>query len=320
MAELDEGIGNLEAFNSLVGDTSTRLTSDTGALESQARTIDGLESDAQAAFDGLDDRLEELHARLDDERSQAGDAVDGVADLGGELSDDRLPAAQDTLEETGRTIDEGLDATADEIEGGMADLKADGFEASATEAEALAADTEAASGETEGAFSALAAGVSAAEQQVESAESSAQDAASGFAGAVSGQEAGAQAVETLATVLGDSGSELSAAAETLAGDLSEAYTELGEAAESEAGTMKDEIGGVLDHAAQHVADEAAAPVEALLDANVDDALPALATATDMAAVVLEAGAAVTEQCEQLVPELATSQSKVDEIDKLLNVL
>ena len=71
MAELDEGIGNLEAFNSLVGDTSTRLTSDTGALESQARTIDGLESDAQAAFDGLDDRLEELHARLDDERSQA---------------------------------------------------------------------------------------------------------------------------------------------------------------------------------------------------------------------------------------------------------
>jgi chromosome segregation ATPase len=320
MADLDEGIGNLEAFNSLVGDTSTRLTSDTGALESQAKTMDGLESDAQAAWDALDDRLEELRSRLDDERSQAGEAAFGVAELGGELSDDRIPAAQGALEEMGRTIDEGLDAVGDEIEGGMADLKTDGFEASATDAEALAGDTEALSGETEGALSELASGASAAEQQVEAAEGTAGDAASGFAGDVGGQESGAQAVEALGTVLGDSGAELGAAAETLAADLSEAYSELAETTESEAAAMKDEIGGLLDHAAQHVADEAATPVESLLDANVDDTLPALAAAAEMASAVLEAGAAVTESCGQLVPELATSQSKVDEIDKLLNVL
>ena len=320
MAGLDEGIGNLEAFNSLVGDTSTRLTSDTSALESQAKAIDGLESDARAAWDGLDDRLDEQQGRLDDERAQAGDAVSGVAGLGGELADDRVPAAQDALDETGRTIDEGLDQVAEEIDGGWTDLKADGFEASATEADALAADTETLSGETEAASSALASGASAAERQVEAAEGTAQDAASGFAGDVAGQEAGAQAVEALVTILGDSTAELDTAAEALGSDLSEAYSELGEANETQAGTMKDEIGGLLDQAAQHVADEAAAPVEALLDANLDDALPALGTATDMAAVVLEAGAGVTESCEQLVPELCTSQGKVDEIDRLLNVL
>jgi hypothetical protein len=40
----------------------------------------------------------------------------------------------------------------------------------------------------------------------------------------------------------------------------------------------------------------------------------------MAATVLEGGAAVAESCQELVPELSTSQSKVDEIDRLLNVL
>jgi hypothetical protein len=320
MAQLDEGIGNLEAFNSLVGKSSTQLTSDTGALGSQAKAIDRLENDAKAAWDGLDDRLDELNGRLDDERTQAGDAVDALADLGGELSDDRLPAAQDALEETGRTIDEGLDAVGDEIEGGWTDLKADGFEAAATEADGLAADTATISGATEGAFDELASAASAAEQQAGAAEDTAQDAASGFAGEVAGQQAGAEAVAALVTILGDSGSELGTAAEALSADLSEAYSELAEAAAEQAGTMKEDIGGLLGQAAQHVADEAAAPVEALLGANVDDALPALAAATDMTAAVLEAGATVTDSCQDLVPELSTSQGKVDEIDRLLNVL
>jgi chromosome segregation ATPase len=320
MAELDEGIGNLESFNALVAATSTRLTSDTGALESQAKTLDGLESDAQSAWDGLDGGLEELSGRLDDESTQAGEAVEGVADLGGELSDDRIPGAQDRLEETGRTVDEGLDAVGEEIEGGWADLKTDGFDASATEAEALAADTEALTGETEGALAGLASGASAAEGQVEGAEGTAQGAASALASDAAGQDAAAQAVETLATILGDSTAELGAAADTLASDLSEAYAELAEAADDQAGTLKDEIGGLLDQAAQHVAEEAAAPVDALLAANLDDTLPALAAATGMAAVVLEAGAGVAESCRDLVPELSTSQGKVDEIDRLLDVL
>jgi hypothetical protein len=320
MAGLDEGIGNLEAFNSLVADTSTRLTSDTSALESRARALDGLEGDAQAALDGLQARLDELESRLEDEKSQAAEAVGAVEDAGGQVSDDHLPAAQQALDDTGRTTDEGLDAVAEEIETGWTDLKAAGFEASATEADGLAAGTETLGGETESAFAGLASGASGAEQQVEAAQGTAEGAASSFAGAVEGQDAAAQAAEALAAALGESTEELTAAVDALASDLTEAYAELAEANDSEASSMKDEIGGVLDQAAQHVADEAAAPVQALLDTNLDDVLPALASATDMASVVLEAGASVTDSCQELVPELCTSQDKVDEIDRLLNAL
>jgi len=106
MAEFDAGIGNLEQFITLVDETSTRLTADTGALEGQAKTLDGLESNAQSAWDDLGGRLDELQARLEDERTQATEAVGAVADLGGELADDRIPGAQDAMDERGRSIEE----------------------------------------------------------------------------------------------------------------------------------------------------------------------------------------------------------------------
>src|SRR5687767_6371893 len=101
MAELDDGIANLERFNALVAETNATLRNDTGTVESQTEAFAQLEGDAQEELSGFDTDLGELETELEQGQTEARDAMEDVAELASQAADSRLEDAESGIEQKG---------------------------------------------------------------------------------------------------------------------------------------------------------------------------------------------------------------------------
>jgi DNA repair exonuclease SbcCD ATPase subunit len=320
-ADLDDSIENLQRFNGLLADTVARLQSDQEALESHGGALDRLEDAAGQELGSLGASLESHQASLDAAAEDAEKALAHLEEEAAAVSDTRLAATDDALDRRGEALEGELSASAGELDGKASDLTTAGFApalADLSEAESAAQSEQS---EVEQALEELESAVDAARDAARSAGEDVSGAVGEFAADANAQQATAAEVGQLAAYAADTfGPDLEAAVDEYVDSVDQAYEDVGEAVLEGASEDASDVAGLLSDAAHRLEDQTLKDLEEAVEETAGPTLERLLGELRQVEALLGVGADTTEAAAALIPDLATSQAVIAEIDRLLNTL
>jgi hypothetical protein len=320
-ANLDDSIENLQRFNALMADTVAQLQADQQTLESHAAAFDGLEDQGGDQLGALGDALESHLASLDAAAGDSTAALEALEESASAAADTRLSAAEDALERRGEAIEGDLSAAASDLESLANDLGDAGFAVAVdalTDAASAAADEQS---EFEQAIGGLQALVQAATDTVRTAGDDVGSSIGEVVVEAKSQQGAALAVGELAAYAVQTfGPELLAAGESLEKVIDEAYAE---AAETLLAGAAEDTSGVVDllgQAAQRLESETLQGLEDAVAQTAGTSIQKLLEELDQAEALLAPGADTVDAAGALIPDLATAQSVIADIDRLLDTV
>jgi ABC-type transporter Mla subunit MlaD len=319
--QLDEGVGNLERFITVLTDTAGRLDQCVEALDDAARHLDDVEGDTEDTLGDFTGTLEEMAGDIGDAAGSTAEAFQSLAQKAHDIADDRCTEAANDASAAGDAFEEKAEGAGETLDTETASTVNDGFKLFGDTLDQAGREVQQAGADAEQAMEALGEGAAAGQADAEAAFTRAEatfDAAVADLG-THGTALEAAANEAAGALAGAEG-DLEGECTNLGNEAKATYDTFADGAEAKAGELASEAEKLLEGAGEAVDTDASAPMTEALALAVDEAGGEYDGALDEVATVLGAAVDMSGELEPLIGELDKSQNVVGEVDRLLKAM
>jgi DNA repair exonuclease SbcCD ATPase subunit len=319
---LDDGVENLNRFIALLTQAASSLQQDSSALADQREAIEGHGRQAAQEWESLEGALQETRDELGQRDEAADKALDGVVRMTGDIENDGLVEASDSIDLAEGQLRDELGQARETLQAELERLE----DAVLQSDDRIERDTEDWAGhddDTRRRFEELGNQVEEVAQAVaDSAEAARQEMDDALDLSEDGKHAVPEQIELLTGQL--DGAFLPAvtdAAGTLEAELEAAYHGFLEEVQRDVVTaMWDQLGRIVQPQAEHVEQEARPVVTEAVESLLTDALGEAGREAGEAASLLDDGREVTDDARGLAPDMKRSREVAAEVERLLQEL
>lgn len=319
----DDGIEKLEGFCTLLGQTSAALLREGEVLDARGDSIEKTESEARQRCEQVAERL---GAALDDVTDAEEDAVEQTDRLGEaaqDLAGNRLSAAEESLESAGEAFEERAGQDRAGLEKEVLDLFEAGFAALGAAIDEMETEVARAGEAARQALEALGQGIgeTGAHVKEDGAKTVAalEEAERGVA-EDDAHELERQVAAHVDLWVEELPEAVRAECASVAVPLEALYREWEAEVVAEGDELSEGVAGLLEDAADIVANEAGQPLAAAVEETTNGSFAALAGQREALLPALEEGEPASEAAAALVDDLSVARRLVAEIERLLNAL
>lgn len=321
MAELDDGVHNLERFIAVLTDTTAKVQEVNETLESRGQAFDDLEDQAADKLGAFTDEIEDFQEQLEASHGEALEDIRGLTEAVREAGDSRLTGVQADIEQAESNFEEKAESARQDLNSAQSSLIDTGFRGFVSALDAAQHELESDRQQADQSFDTLDAGVKAAGDDVESALDEAAEKLEAGTGELRDQVAeltdqAGGSTEGFDHSLSEAESEY-ASQETA---LLELYQAMAEAVTGETQELAESAEGVVREIVEFLSAATADQLEEPAELVLTDPLPALdAALTAMEGVVEDAGNLIAA-LSPLVDDLVTAVGITGKIDEMLNAM
>ncbi|MET0554269.1 MAG: hypothetical protein ABW221_14600 [Vicinamibacteria bacterium] len=315
-------IENLRRFLGIVTATIEQVQEQAETLEDHSDRIDDLDSESDGALEDLQSALEEFEGDLESDEQDTLEKIQDLREDVREGTSQRLARSEQDVDQAGSDWESALGENRGELEQGLSELNADGFEQLETTLAGVESDLAQDRQQAEAGFDAFETGVDELEQRVTGAIGDDEGAFDQTAQDLANQQT---ALETDAgdavTALGQQGDEIDGACRALAGELEALYDAYRGEISIEGQDLIDSAEALFKGASDEIdtanEDQIETPAQAVMTDALDVYLAELGTLEN---TIDSMGKPAADEMALLVDDLEKAMAIIDQIAELLAAL